>query len=235
MNTKMQKPSWKNGKVDAANGLPPIGGDRRIKFKDLAELELTDYRKNKYSSIEDLEIRFDKHVLPFFGHMKAMSIGPADVNLYVVRRQEEGAANGTINRELTAIIRAFTLGVEFRLIPFAPKIETLEENNVRKGFFQREQLDSVLPHLRPRNQAPAPLCFCHGLGETGNPRAALASRGFSDRHGLPWARNDEEQGSQGISLHHGASGDPGEPESKIRGLEEERHHHALGVFHWGKG
>jgi hypothetical protein len=42
---------------------------------------------------------------------------------------------------LTAIVRAFSLGVEYRLIPCAPKIERLEENNIRTGFFEREQLD----------------------------------------------------------------------------------------------
>jgi integrase len=139
-----------------------IGGERRIKFADLAELELNDYRKNKYASLQDLEIRFDKHVLPFFGHMRAMAIGPADINHYVVKRQEEDAANGTINRELTAITRAFSLGVEYRLIPFSPKIKRLEENNVRQGFFQQEELDSISKYLRPHNQPPARFAFITG-------------------------------------------------------------------------
>lgn len=135
---------------------------RRIKFKELADIEVNDYKKNHRSSLSDLQIRLEKHVLPFFGHMKAAAIALADVDRYIVMRQEEGAANGTINRELTSIIRAFSLGVEYRLIAFPPKIQMLEEDNVRTGFFEREQLDAVLRYLRPHNQGPARFAYVTG-------------------------------------------------------------------------
>jgi integrase len=147
---------------EATSSRPSIGTERRIKFKDLAELEINDYRKNKFHSIKDLQTRFDKHVLPFFGEIKAITIGPADINRYIVKRQQEKAANGTINRELTSIIRAFSLGVEYRLIPFSPKIDILKENNVRQGFFERAQLDAVIPRLRPHNQNPARFAYITG-------------------------------------------------------------------------
>jgi hypothetical protein len=34
--------------------------------------------------------------------MKAVSIGTSQINEYIKDRQEQGAANGTINRELAA-------------------------------------------------------------------------------------------------------------------------------------
>lgn len=147
---------------EAAKGKPVVGGERKVTFADLAKLEINDYKTNNYSTLDDLEIRLNKHVLPFFGHLKATKIGPADIKQFIVRRQEEGAANGTINRELTAVIRAFSLGVECRLISYAPKVDTLREDNVRKGFFEREQLNGVLKRMRAHNQNPARFAFITG-------------------------------------------------------------------------
>jgi integrase len=75
-------------------------------------------------------------------------VGPADVRAYVATRLEEGASSGTINRELAALRRAYTLGVDGQKIQRAPKIKALDENNVRTGFFEREQLEAVRRHLR---------------------------------------------------------------------------------------
>jgi site-specific recombinase XerD len=69
---------------------------------------------------------------------------------YIAERQEDGASNGTINRELSALKRMFTLGAES--IPpkvlHVPKISVLRENNVRTGYFEIEK------HLKLRNKLP---------------------------------------------------------------------------------
>lgn len=80
--------------------------------------------------------------------MGTRQVGPADVRAYVATRLEEGASSGTINRELAALRRAYTLGVDGQKIQRAPKIKALDENNVRTGFFEREQLEAVRRHLR---------------------------------------------------------------------------------------
>jgi integrase len=147
---------------EAVDELPSITSKRKTKFSDLAQLEIDDYKANKLKTLSDLQIRLDKHIIPFFGHLKAIQISPAEIRRYVVKRQEEGAANGTINRELTAIVRAFSLGVNSGILRSAPKIQMLKEDNVRKGFFQREQLDEILKHLRYHNQNPARFGFITG-------------------------------------------------------------------------
>jgi integrase len=38
----------------------------------------------------------------------------------------------------------------------------LKENNVRKGFFDRSQLDGVVKHLRPHNGPPAIFAYITG-------------------------------------------------------------------------
>jgi integrase len=120
---------------------------RRITFAELAQDEINDYTVNGQASINDLKTRLDLHILPFFGSCKAVKIRVSDIKSYIVRRQEEGAMNGTINRELTVIRRAFNLALQSEKIATAPYIELLKENNVRKGFFEREQLEAVLKKL----------------------------------------------------------------------------------------
>ena len=59
-----------------------------------------------------------------------------------------------INRELAALKRMFSLAMAAEKLLRHPHILTLQENNVRKGFFQREQFRSVLNHL-PGGPMPA--------------------------------------------------------------------------------
>lgn len=62
-----------------------------------------------------------------------------------------GAANATINRELAALKRVFTLAVQAGKLHGKPHILMLREDNVRRGFFEAEQFEGVCGHL------PAPL------------------------------------------------------------------------------
>jgi integrase len=125
----------------------------RIRFSELAADMVNDYKVNKKRSLKVLEMRLDKHVLPFFGVRRASSITTADVNRFILRRQEARATNGEINRELTAVKRAFSLGIQSGKILTKPHIPMLRENNVRTGFFERPQFDALLralpEHLKP--------------------------------------------------------------------------------------
>jgi integrase len=58
---------------------------------------------------------------------------------YIEHRQAEGAMNATINREISLLRRAFNLAVEAGKLNAVPRLPAkLAENNVRKGFFERE-------------------------------------------------------------------------------------------------
>jgi integrase len=146
----------------AASGLPLPKNAHRVTLADLAQIEINDYEKNDRRSIEDLKIRFTKHILPVFGHVKANRVRTAEIDGYIALRRAEGAANGTINRELTAIKRAYALGIDSEMIHSAPRIRMLRENNARKGFFSRDQLNSILKRLRPHNIPPSIFAFITG-------------------------------------------------------------------------
>ncbi len=146
--TKLKKATqFLNRRVGAAaDGRPVTPRADKVKVWELAEDLVNDYKANERRSLDRLQAAL-AHLLPFFGDRRAVQVTPADVDAYKVRRQAEGATNGTINRELTALRRMFNLSVERQKLHRTPRIKALQENNVRKGFFEEHQLEAVLRHL----------------------------------------------------------------------------------------
>jgi hypothetical protein len=139
--------------ADVVKGVPVVPGSKRVMFQELSDDVVNDYKVNGKRSLGDILTRLKRHILPVFGTRRATTITTADIRKYVSGRQEEGASNGQINRELTVIKRAFNLGTQAGKILLRPHIPMLKENNVRRGFFERDQFERVraaLPeHLRP--------------------------------------------------------------------------------------
>jgi hypothetical protein len=81
------------------------------------------------------------HLKPAFGKLKASAITSAAIDRFIDQKQTAGYANATINRWLEALRRAYTLGANSLppLLYFSPRIETLEEDNVREGFLEHDQ------------------------------------------------------------------------------------------------
>jgi len=129
---------------DLAHGVPVVANANQIKFSELADAVLNDYRLNKYDSLQDAEARFRLHILPAFGNWKACQITTDHLTKYVLKRIDQGAKAATINRELELKRRAFRLGKKVYIVPDFP---FLKESNVRKGFFERSQLEALCRHL----------------------------------------------------------------------------------------
>jgi integrase len=136
--------------------------ERKVLYSELADLVEKDYELNGYRSAVDIELRHRLHILPYFGKIKASRIAEADIDDYILHRRDEGASNATINRELVTIKRAYSLGIQKRIVSDRPHITLLEEDNVRQGFFEREQLESVLKHLWSWNRPPARFAYITG-------------------------------------------------------------------------
>ena len=132
--------------------LPGICFDR-VKFDELKEEFLADYRINGRKSIERAE-RSAKQLAQSFEGMRVVGITSPKINKHIERRQSEGAANATINRELSALKRMLNLGARQTppKVDKVPYIEMLAENNVRKGFFEHGDFlalrDKLPEHLR---------------------------------------------------------------------------------------
>src|SRR5205085_6395588 len=61
--------------------------------------------------------------------------------------ERKTASSAEINRELALLKRMFSLAMQAAKLLYKPHIPMLKENNVRTGFFEREQFESVLAHL----------------------------------------------------------------------------------------
>jgi hypothetical protein len=77
----------------------------RTKVDELAVMFVRDYRINSRKSLADAETRWNRHLKPFFGGMRAIDVTSEQLARYVDKRQQEDAANATINRELAALKR----------------------------------------------------------------------------------------------------------------------------------
>ncbi len=115
-------------------------------FDDLAELLLTDYRINRKRSGARIEDSV-QHLRKVFGGLRALSVTTDRIVAYISARQEAGAANGTINRELSALRRMFRLGEQAGKVAHRPHIAMLREDNVRTGFFEPDQFRALVAHM----------------------------------------------------------------------------------------
>ncbi|MGD1082115.1 MAG: site-specific integrase [Candidatus Sulfotelmatobacter sp.] len=108
---------------------------------ELGQDLLREYKTNGRKSVADLEARWKLHLEPFFGHLRAIEVSTQLVTRYVDHRQQEGAENATVNRELAALKRMFSLARQSTppKINAAPYIAMLKENNTRVGFLENRQ------------------------------------------------------------------------------------------------
>ncbi len=137
---------------DLAVGRPVFPRADRIRFEEIAQDFLNDYRVNGKRSIARAE-RSVRHLRAYFGGWRAVNITTPVIRAYIDKRQREGAKNSTINRELAALKRMFNLALQAEKLLRRPHIPSLTEDNVRTGFFGEVEflaLQEALPgYLRP--------------------------------------------------------------------------------------
>ncbi len=120
-----------------------------LTFRAATREVLDDYRMNRKRSLVDVQRHVRLHLEPFFGRRRMAAITTADVRRYAAQRQDEGAKNATINRELAVLKRAFALAIAAGTLSSRPHIALLREDNVRRGFFEAEEFEAVRRHLPP--------------------------------------------------------------------------------------
>lgn len=119
----------------------------RITFDDLAEGYLRDYRVNQRRSISHAELAV-RRLRTTFGGFRALDIETNRIQAYTDARLSDGAKSATVNRELAALKRMFTIAVRTRRgFRFRPYIPMLAEENAREGFLEPADFDAVRAHL----------------------------------------------------------------------------------------
>src|SRR5215469_813586 len=104
-------------------------------YEDLEQMLRDHYRTNGLRSFARVEGAL-QHLRGFFSRALALEITADRILRYVVYRQEQQAANATINRELAALRRMFILGERSEKVMKRPHISLLQEDNARKGFLE---------------------------------------------------------------------------------------------------
>ena len=132
---------------DVVKGVPITAHVGRITFEDAAADLITDYTTNRRRSLRVVELRLAKHLRPFFGHRRLMTITTSDVRAFTARRLAQGASNAEINRELIILKRMCSLAMQAGKLMVRPYMPLLKEANIRTGFFEREQFECVQRHL----------------------------------------------------------------------------------------
>ncbi len=133
----------------------------RVTVDELAQDYLNDFRINGKKSLEQAEGYVDR-ILKAFGGRRAVTITATEIRQYVVERQSEEYANATINRDMSALKRMYSLGIQAEKITRRPYIPHLDERNVRKGFIGDLEQLAVMEHLPFVLQVMADTAYTYG-------------------------------------------------------------------------
>lgn len=167
---------------DIAKGKTPGFYFDKVTYDQLADAMVRDYELNGVKSLQQLKRNRRIHLDPFFSGLPAIKITSAKVQQYIDHRKSEGSENATVNRELSAIKRMFSLGERQTppMVDKAPYIAMLKENNARKGFFEYEEF------VKLRDAFPA---YLRGLVTF----AYKVGWRYSEITGLTWGQVDRQQ------------------------------------------
>ncbi len=143
-----------------AEGRLVVGADK-VTFGDLLDMVEDEYRTNNRKSLDRVQYH-RKHLARSFAGWRAQDITVTELRIFVVRRQDEGASNAEINRELSTLRRGFNLALQAEKILCMPYFPKLEESAPRAGFFELEEFNAVLQHLPGCFKAPTTFAYLTG-------------------------------------------------------------------------
>jgi integrase len=144
-----------------ATGAPILPRADRVRYEEIAQDLRQHYQSHGTRDLVEAGCRLT-HLDSFFANRRAASIAPDDVDKYVLKRQSEGVANGTINRELEVLGRMLRLAFENGKLLRMPIIRKPKANGPRQGFFEGEQFEAVRRQLPPDMQTAISVAYAFG-------------------------------------------------------------------------
>lgn len=135
--------------------------EEKVTFEEMAQDFLADYQTNGKRSLRSARLSVN-HLAAFFGLDRALDITTDKIRACISHRQEEGSSNGSINRELAALKRMFSLAVQAGKLSARPYVPTLEENNARQGFLDHGGFLALRENLPDYLKDPVTFLYLSG-------------------------------------------------------------------------
>lgn len=152
-NEKVASKLLKRRIAESGRGRVLGAAEERVTFEEIAGALEQHYRIHGKRSLKSLPYWL-KRLRDRFTTWRAIDITADQVQSYIVGRLEAGASPATVNRELTALKRMFSLAVENGRLLTAPRIRLLEEHNARQGFVDPGDFARLRAALPPYLQDP---------------------------------------------------------------------------------
>src|SRR4030067_2296072 len=120
--------------------------------------------------------------------MKAHDITSNHINKFIDKQKDAELANGTINRQLSALRRMFNIGAKQTppTVLRIPHVKMLKEDNVREGFFEHGEFMALRAALPVHLKAVVTLAFYTGMRK-------------AEILGLKWDQIDFKEGTIRLS------------------------------------
>ena len=168
--------------------------EQRVRMEDLFKALETDYANNQRRSARSLGFRLAP-LRAAFGDIRALRVDAARIEDYKQDRLRAKKRPATVNRELTALKRAFSLAIAHERLTSAPKITMLVEDAPRQGFVGPGNFAKIVEALPLELQDLARFGYLTGwrIGEIVT---------------LAWADVDREGRRITLRREHSKSGEP---------------------------
>jgi integrase len=169
-----------------------------------------DYTANGRRSLSTLQ-QSVKHLREWFGSTSALRITRDGVDGYIATRLRAGAKPATVQKELSALARMFTLAMRAGKVPSKPHIPRLRVRNTRPTAFTDAELGALLDVLALGRLATPVDRAVKAQPELVPPIVFAAITGWrmkSEVLPLTWRQVDFGAGTVSLAIHTTKSGEP---------------------------
>jgi len=146
-----------------ATGQPILPRVDKVKYDEVRDDLCRYYSATGARELVEVGKRLS-HLDKFFGGARVVAIDRSTLLRYIEARQAQGAANGTVNREVTLLgtmLRHAVAANKLVRLPDLRKIK-LKEATPRQGFFEPEQFEWVRKRLPEDLQVAVTIAYTFG-------------------------------------------------------------------------
>jgi integrase len=173
-------------------------GEGQVTFAELAQGYVDDYEIKGNRTPKRNVTRNVRVLTAHFGRLRALEIRQAHIQAFIRSRRADGLANSSVNRELVALLRMFSIAIEHEVLSRGPKVKLLTEDNVRRNFLTPADFESIVIHAP--DYLRDPLRWLYLCGGRKNEMVSLQWRDVGDSEVTIRAENTKTKRSRTIPL-----------------------------------